>query len=131
MGPGPGLDGLLTTTTVAPTTTAPPTTVAATAPPPPPTTAAPATVPPPPPPPPTTAPRPTVRATQAQVVSCTRDGGTRTLVYRYVLSGSAADGPHQERLVGRGRLVVESVRAPLPGGGSVVVALQPGPVECR
>jgi hypothetical protein len=65
------------------------------------------------------------------VVSCTRDGGTRTLVYSYVLSGSAADGAREERLVARGHLVVASVRAPLVGGGSVVVELEPGPVDCN
>lgn len=137
-GAGGAGEGTATTTTVPPaastTTAVPPTTAPATTPPTtPPATRPPSTAPPAtssPPPPPTTAPRPDVRATGAAVVSCTRDGGLRTLVYRYVLSGSAADGPRQETLVARGRMVVSQVRAPLPGGGFVTVPLEPEPVTC-
>ena len=108
-GIAPGADGSLGAFTVTTTSSPPPTTA----------------------PPTTTTPRSTVRAVQARVLSCTRDGDTRTVVYSYVLSGSAADGPHEERLVARGHLVVASVRAPVPGGPSIVVPLEPGPVDCN
>jgi hypothetical protein len=63
-------------------------------------------------------------------VSCTREGGERTLVYRYVVTGSVDDGPRQETVVARGRIVIELVRVQVAGRGTVTVPLQPGPVEC-
>ena len=67
------------------------------------------------------------------MVSCTNVAGDRTLVYSYVLSGSASDGFHEVTVtlgVTSGPIVVSAVAATEPGGVRVVVPLQPGPVIC-
>ena len=59
--------------------------------------------------------------------------GDRTLVYSFVLSGSTTDGRHELTVtlrVSSGPIVVSAVSATEPGGRTVIVPLQPGPVIC-
>lgn len=104
--------------TTAPRVTTPPTTA-----PPPPTTA------------PTTAP-PVIAltATEAIVITCTKQAGDRTLRFSFVLRGSSRpDGRYEEVRTARvadGPITVRTVRVPDRFGRVVDVTLQPGPVTC-
>jgi hypothetical protein len=74
-----------------------------------------------------------VTATEATVVRCTKEAGDRTLVFTYVLTGSAADGLHEASVTARvsqGPITVATVPALEPDGDPVTVRLQPGPVTC-
>jgi hypothetical protein len=75
-----------------------------------------------------------VTATEAVVVSCTKQAGDRTLRFSYVLRGSnQPDGRYEEIRTGRihdGPITVRTVRVQDRFGRVVDVPLQPGPVTC-
>jgi hypothetical protein len=126
-----------TATTATPTEPPPPSAPASVPPPAapgPPPPAGPPPAPTPPPPPPTAPPIASPSATEATVLSCTKQSGERILRFSYVLQGgSQPDGRYEEIRIGRvsaGAITVSTVRTQDRFGRTVDVVLQPGPVTC-